>query len=180
MKNVAPEKLLGKVRVLRLSLTAVLLLIAGGAVAQIGYLIADTQGYGRFLGNATGYPDQELRTWQIIALALTALGQTALWAGIAWQGRAVFGALEQGAVERAAQSASGVSKTLWATLVYSLIASTLAVLVVTWHFPEGQRAFAVSLGSAHVTTILAALIASFLSQALVLGAALWRDHQEVI
>ena len=176
----APEKLVRKARFLKICLSLVLGLIAMGAGAQIAYLLSDAQGFGRFLSAATGYPDQDLRLWQVLALALIAMAQTLLWAAVAWRGRAVFRALETAEIERSAHSASALSRLLWVVLIYSILAGTLAVLVITWHFPDGQRAFSVSFGSVHLTTVLAALIASFLSQALVLGAALWRDHQEVI
>jgi len=103
-----------------------------------------------------------------------------IWGSVTWYGRQIFSALLVEDVQAASIASRKTAWLLWAMLIWGIVANTLGPLVATWHLPDGQRALAIGFGSAQISTVLAALLATFTSHAFVLGAALWQDHQRVI
>lgn len=161
-----------------------LLLIFASLIIVIGLLIfwmvGDLQEMGQALASAVGYGSEALRSWQSYTLATLSLVQIGIWMAVVWYGRHIFVALKNGDINEASIAAGRTAKLLWVMLIWSIITHMLGTVVSTWHFPEGQRALGISLGSAQISTLLAALLATFTSHAFVLGAELWQDHQEVI
>ncbi|MEL7184127.1 MAG: hypothetical protein AAFY65_06210 [Pseudomonadota bacterium] len=162
----------------------VLLVIFGGicviAAGLQGLLISDHAALGRALADMAGYDVVAPRLWQSGALVLITLLHLAIWAAIAWRGQGMFDALLDADMAQASDAARRVARLLWAMLIWGILSHMLVSLVATWHFPPGQRALAVGVGSAQISTVMAALLATFTSHAFVLGAALWQDHREVI
>ncbi|MEM6375821.1 MAG: hypothetical protein AAF686_06230 [Pseudomonadota bacterium] len=152
------------------ALTVALLL--GGMIRphDMGTLISDLAGFGS--ETRAGWQDAGLIT--IVALSL------AVWIILIHQARQVFAHLASGTPDAAAQAAKRLSLWLWIMLAWGLASQILTSLLATWGFPEGQRAIAIGLGLPQISTILAALVTSFMAQAFTLGAELWRDHQEVV
>jgi len=108
------------------------------------------------------------------------LAQIGILAGVIRAARAMFKALSASQPASAAHNARIVAAWLWALFLWSVAAGALGSLISTWHYPAGERALAIQFGSAQITTIVAALMASFLARAFALGAELWQDHREII
>ncbi|WP_425090705.1 hypothetical protein [Tropicimonas sp. S265A] len=153
-------------------------LLSGGVVAV--WMIVDTPALGQMLAGNIGYGMAELRDWQSHGLAALVLVQIGIWAAVVWQGRQIFAALGTPDLVAATRAARIAARLLWIMLIWGVLAHALGSVVATWHFPDGQRALAISVGSAEISTIIAALLATFTAHAFVLGAALWQDHREVI
>lgn len=153
---------------------------AGLAVGMLIRLMVDPHSIGETVASNIGYGGSELHLWQSIALVALVLTQLCIWSGVLWRGRQVFEALTNGALQTASHSAKRLARMLWIMLVWSILAHTLGTIIATWEYPEGQRALSVSFGSAQISTLIAALLASFTAHAFVVGAALWQDHNEVI
>lgn len=180
MTHIETTHLLRSARTLGFALSlifAVLLIAAGGLLM---WLVLDLDGTGQTLAANVGYGDTALRGWQSYALGLILLVQIGIWCAVIWRGREIFTALCEENVRMASISAAQTAQVLWVMLVWGIVAHTLGVLVTTWHFPEGERAVSIAIGSAQISTVFAALLATFTSKAFVLGAELWQDHREVI
>jgi hypothetical protein len=152
--------------------------VAGGVVAA--WTVLDPQAFGQTLAGNVGYAVDPLRDWQSYALAGLVLAQIGIWGAVVWQGRQMFAALRTSDFMSATRAARMAARLLWIMLVWGITAHAFGTVIATWHFPEGQRALGISVGSAEISTILAALLATFTAHAFVLGAALWQDHREVI
>ena len=149
-----------------------------GAVL-IGLLLAPVW-TGATLSEAVGYPLPASRFWQSAALTLIVVGMLVTYALVFFSAATVCSALADGDVEHAALGARSLSNWLWTLLALSILANTAAILVATAHAEPGQRVLSITFGSEQITVAIAALIAAFLARAFVLGAALWRDHREII
>lgn len=167
-------------RMLSGCLWVLFLFLGAVSVALIGWIVLEPQKFGDWVGQAAGYGVVILRPWQTITLGVIIVMPLVLWCRASWLARMIFNGLAQIDFEEAAKIARRLARCLWIIGGIGMIAHTLAVLVITWHFPEGERALSISLGTGQLSTLLAALFAGFLAQALSLGSALWRDHQEVI
>lgn len=180
MIQIETQPILRSARVMRLALV----LIFAGLVVTAGvmgiWLVTDLDRMGLSLAELTGHGSAALLPWQSVALGAILLAHIGIWAAVVWRGQKIFAALLIEDVQAAGLAAAQTAQLLWVMLIWGIVANTLAALVATWQFPEGQRVFAIGLGSAEVSTILAALLATFTSRAFVLGAALWQDHKEVI
>ncbi|MEM9715705.1 MAG: hypothetical protein AAF826_04230 [Pseudomonadota bacterium] len=178
--NIETWPVMRRAKVLERILTGLMIFIGIGATTLIGSLVFDVDGLTVFYTETLGYAGASLLEWQLISLTCVALVHLGILIAAAWHARNVFGFLARADLEQSARSSGKVATMLWAVLVYSIFAHTLGVLIVTWEFPEGQRALSLTLGSLHISALIAALIASLFAQALSLGAELWRDHNEVI
>ncbi|MCP4824501.1 MAG: hypothetical protein GY892_10365 [Shimia sp.] len=161
-------------------LLLILVALVGAAAAVIIWLFVDVQQLGYMLAAGVGYESDALKTWQAFALSLILLVQIGIWFAVVSQGRNIFTALTRVALSDASTAAGKVARLLWAMLAWGIAGHTIATVVATWHFPEGTKALEVSLGSTEISIAIAALLATFMSRAFVLGAALWQDHQKVI
>lgn len=162
----------------------ILLLIFGGMMIGGAFLLVwlalDLPQAGMMLMTLAGFEETVPRHWQSLALGAIVLLHVAIWCGVLWRGQQVFAALLATDVTQASVAARQMAVLLWAMLIWGVLTNTLVPLVATWHFPPGQRMLAFGLGSAQISTVLAAVLATFTSHAFVLGAALWQDHKEVI
>ncbi|MGJ8624117.1 MAG: hypothetical protein ACSHW1_15265 [Yoonia sp.] len=172
--------LLRSARLMRHALLLILATLIAAAAILVVRLITDLPQTGSSLATVAGYGSEGLRTWQSAALGAILLLHMAIWGGVAWCGRQIFSALLVEDVQAASIAARKTASLLWIMLIWGIATNTLGPIVATWHFIEGQRVLAVGFGSAQVSTMLAALLATFISHAFVLGAALWQDHQRVI
>ncbi|WP_208353455.1 hypothetical protein [Pseudaestuariivita rosea] len=163
-------------------LFAALCVLGASAAGLIAMLILDTEGTGRFLIIAAGYEQVIPRPWQSGALTGIVLSQIAVWALVVTCARMIFTALTEADVHRAGRAATLTARWLWLwlMLVWGILAFALATAVASWHFPPGERSIAINVGTPQISTAFAALLATFISRAFVLGAELWQDHQEVI
>jgi magnesium-transporting ATPase (P-type) len=161
-------------------LLLILVALTGAAAAVVIWLFVDAQQIGHMLAAGVGYESDVLKTWQAFALTLILLVQIGIWIAVVSQGRQIFTALTRVALNDASVVAGKAARLLWAMLAWGIAGHTIATVVATWHFPEGMKALEVSVGSTEISIAIAALLASFMSRAFVLGAALWQDHQEVI
>ncbi|SFG36088.1 hypothetical protein SAMN05443635_11468 [Roseobacter denitrificans OCh 114] len=150
--------------------------LAGGVVVAT---LVGTAATGAWLASLTGHAI-EPQPWQSFALAAVACFGLGLYAATFSAARAVSRILARAELAAAGQAARTLSRWVWAVLVWSIIAHTLAVLIATAHAGPGQRALSIAIGSPQVSLALAALMAAFLAQALTLVAALWEDHKEIV
>ncbi|MEM6577014.1 MAG: hypothetical protein AAF678_00860 [Pseudomonadota bacterium] len=157
---------------LTLFVILIVAILLGGLIRphDLGALISEIAGFDG--ANRAGWQDAGLIV--IVALSL------AVWTTLLHHARQVFAHLAIGAPEAAARAARRLSVWLWIMLAWGLVSQILTSLLATWGFPEGQRAIAIGLGLPQISTVLAALVTSFMAQAFTLGAELWRDHQEVV
>jgi len=162
------------------ALTVALWALAALASALLVWLLADAGSAGRNLADAAGFSVEIPRLWQSLALGAVVLAQIGILAGVIRAARAMFKALSASQPASAAHNARIVAAWLWALFLWSVAAGALGSLISTWHYPAGERALAIQFGSAQITTIVAALMASFLARAFALGAELWQDHREII
>lgn len=180
MTNVDPDPLFRSAKLLSYLLSFMLAVIVSVVATGLFVLLIDAPGLGAYLASLIGYSDVSLRPWQVLVLSALVLIQLSIWTAILYNGRRVFGSLQVADVITAAYHARVAARLLWLMLFWGILAHTLSVLAITWHFPVGQRALGISFGTSEVSTAFAALLASFTSQAFVMGAALWQDHREVI
>lgn len=162
------------------TLLVILVVLVAAVAVVIIWLAVDPQLVGRTLSAGVGYESDALRSWQNLALTLILLIQIGIWIAVVYRGRQIFIALTKLIPDDASIAAGKTARLLWILLVWGIVGHMVATVVATWHFPAGTRALGVTLGSAEISTTLAALLATFSSRAFVLGAALWQDHQEVI
>ena len=146
----------------------------------VGKILMDPQQLQAIFASQYGYTGVELRGWQLLALGGLAFVTYACWGAVFWLGRRVFKHLGAVEIMQSAAVAKRISWLLWGIVILSILGHTLGVLILTAHFPPGARALSISLEMGQLSTVLAALFASFIAQALVLGAELWQDHKEVI
>ncbi|WP_224826123.1 hypothetical protein [Cognatishimia sp. MH4019] len=161
-------------------MTGAVALLWGAALAlAIGALITPAS-LGEALATVSGFQVNILSGWQIAVLVCIAAVHLGVWIVLLMMARRMFENLAQGAPEPAGSVAGRLSYWLWAMLGWGLISQMLVSLVVTWGFPEGERAISLGVGTSHILMALAALLASFMARAFALGAELWRDTQEVV
>lgn len=156
-----------------------LTLLVAIAVLAI-WMVLDISEVAGALAMSVGYGGAELLPSQGYALGGLVMVQLVIWVAVILRGKEIFAGLGAGDIYAAGFAARQTARLLWLMLAWGIVAHMLATLVATWHFPEGQRAIGLTLSSAQISTILAALLATFTSHAFVLGAALWQDHKEVI
>ncbi|WP_299871476.1 hypothetical protein [uncultured Sulfitobacter sp.] len=174
------QSFLRSAEILRNALTAVLaLLILMGAVVVVWTLV-ETGAAGRWLAAQVGQDGDDASGMQAFGLTALTLTQIGIWYAVVWQTRRIFTALLIADASAAGAAARRTAQLLWVVVIWGVLAAALGTVVASWHYPEGERTLAVSIGPGQITTIFAALLASFTSHAFVLGAALWRDHREVI
>lgn len=135
---------------------------------------------GSALSRAAGVPLAAPRPWQSSALLAITLLILAIYAAIFHRAAMLCRMLVQGDPARAAIAAGRLSNWLWALFGMSLMSNTAAVLVATAHAGPGGHVLSIAFGSPQIAIAIAALIAAFLAQAFMLGAALWQDHQEIV
>lgn len=180
MMDVETKSLLRSAKLVSQVLLWICVFLVAVALGLLIWLIMDLPQTGQSLAASVGYGDDALKDWQAYALGTIVMVQIGIWGAVVWQGRQIFIALTAGAVQTASRAARKSARLLWIMLIWGIAAHALGTVIATWHFPEGQRALGVTLGSAEISTLFAALLATFTSHAFVLGAALWEDHQEVI
>jgi flagellar basal body-associated protein FliL len=180
MIKVETKHILRSATFLERALLLILLALLTAAVILIAWLGTDLQQAGKWFASSLGYEGAAQQAWQSSALGAVALTQITIWGIVVWYGKQIFTAIKAEDMQTASTSAGTVARLLWIMLIWGIVAQTLGTLIATWHFPEGQRALSISFGSPQISTVIAALLATFTSQAFVLGAALWQDHQEVI
>jgi len=142
--------------------------------------VIDVVGFGSKLALFGDYPEADLRTWQSWALVLLVCIHLCLWIKLLRTAGTLFRQIAQETPAFASRSAQIMAHVLWGLLVWGLLSQILASLAVTWHFPQGQRSIGIGFGTPQLTVIFAALIAGFMAKAFALGAALWKDHKEVV
>lgn len=160
-------------------LGAVQIAVAIGGAALLAAAIA-SRALTAWLSEAAGYDASGAASWQGLALAALAAGQLGLWFAALGAMRTVFRALDRLDPAGASRAAGRAARWLWALVGYGILAHAAGSVLASWHYPPGERVLSLSIGSAQVTTALAALLAAFLARAFVLGAALWDDHRAVI
>ena len=165
---------------LGLVLLLVLVTLLAAVVALVIWLFVDLPQVGQTLAAGVGYASDTLKSWQSFGLAMILLVQISIWIAVIYRGRQIFTALTEVALNDASTAAGQTARLLWILLVWGIVGHMLATVVATWHFPEGTRALGVDVGSTEISTLIAALLATFTSRAFVLGAALWQDHQGVV
>jgi uncharacterized membrane protein HdeD (DUF308 family) len=142
-------------------------------------IFAETEATGTWLASLTGYAIQP-RTWQSFALAGVVCFGLGLYVATFAAAKTVTSVLLHGELATASGAARRLSQWLWALLIWSVAAHTLAVLILTAHAGPDQRALSFAIGSPQISLAVAALTAAFLAQVLALVAALWEDHQEIV
>ena len=180
MNELDTRPVLRSSRTLALALTALLIGLCALVLVLIGVLVSDAGAVGRFLSRELGHGLEAPRLWQSLALGGVVLANGLLWIAAVWHGRQVFRALSRQDLDGAGLAARRTARALWVLLALMVLAPTIGTLVATWHNPPGQRALAISFDGAQISTLLAALLATFLSHGLAFGAELWRDHRQVI
>ncbi|GFE63744.1 hypothetical protein [Litoreibacter roseus] len=180
MISLEAKPLLRSACLMRRALLLILGILIATALGTLGWIAVDLDRAGLSLAELTGYGSAALRVWQSVALGAILLGHIVIWIAVVWRGQQIFAALLREDVEAASMAAAQAARLLWIMLIWGVLANTLAALVATWHFPDGQRALVISFGSAQISTVLAAVLATFTSRAFVFGAALWQDHKAVI
>ncbi len=180
MINVETKPVLRSAKLLEQALFLILMTLMVAAAVLVVWMILDVVEVGQTIATSVGYAGALLSSAQGYALGGIMLVQIFVWIAVILRGKEIFAALGANDAQSASIAASQTARLLWIMLAWGIVAQTLAVLVATWNFPEGQRALSISLGSAQISTIFAALLATFTSHAFVLGAALWQDHTEVI
>ncbi|MEO0385845.1 MAG: hypothetical protein AAF234_20105 [Pseudomonadota bacterium] len=180
MINIETKPVLQSAKLLEHALFLILLTLMVATAVLVIWTILDVREVGQMIATSVGYASATLSSSQGYALSGIALTQIFVWIAVILRGKEIFAALGAGDAGSASIASSQTARLLWIMLIWGIIAQSLATLVTTWNFPEGERAISISLGSAQISTIFAALLATFTSHAFVLGAALWQDHTEVI
>lgn len=135
---------------------------------------------GAVLSELAGYPLDQPEGWQSLALVAIMLVSLGAYAAVFLAAARVSGWLLTGDAERAGATARTLSHWLWAMLIWSVASQTLATLVATAENAPGERVLSFTLNASQAPIAIAAVVAAFLARALALGAALWRDHREII
>ncbi len=166
---------------LRLAMTAVLLLtIAAAGAAALSGAEPDHAEMVRAVTGRADWDGPPLLVGQQIVLAGIGFVHLGVWLALLLIARAMFGRFAGGDLGGAAARARTLAHVLWGLFAWTIVAGTLASVVLTWHLPEGERALSPSLGSTQVSLALAALVAGFVARAFALSADLWQDHREVV
>ncbi|MGR3467068.1 MAG: hypothetical protein ACU0CI_04255 [Shimia sp.] len=161
-------------------MTALLLLPVAGALATLFLSVTAPVDLGIWLAAAAGFPTAPLGGWQAAGLIALLLSHLALWFALLLTAREMFAQIGAGDIDAAGSFARRLALLLWVLLAWGILSHAAGSVLATIALPEGERLLQVSLGTAQISVALAALIASFLAHAFSLGAALWRDHREVI
>ena len=162
-------------------MTCAAIALAVAALALVACVVAAPGATGAWLAAAAGYPATAgPGLWQTVVLSALVLIYVAIWGRVFITARLVFQNLSRGLPAQAGDAARSLSRWLWLVLAWGILSQTLGSVAATWHFAEGERTLAISLGMTQVSIALAALIAGFMAHAFALGAELWRDHQEVV
>lgn len=140
----------------------------------------DPVSFGEQLAQLGGYGDASLRAWQGWAIIGILSGHFCLWIALFRSAGTLFRQIAQETPAFASRSARIIARLLWGLLIWGLLSQILASLVITWHFPPGQRSIGIGFGTPQLTVVFAALIAGFMARAFSLGAELWQDHKEVV
>ena len=166
--------------ILRNALTAVLALLIVMAGVVVVWTLLETGGAGAWLAAQVGQDGTGASGMQAFGLTLLTLSQIAIWYAVVWQTRRIFTALLITDATAASAAARRTAQLLWVMVIWGVLATSLGTVIASWHYPEGERTLALSIGPGQITTIIAALLASFTAHAFTLGAALWQDHRQVI
>ena len=180
MTEIQTTPVLRSAKVLEHALSLIFSGLLIGCAVMLLWMVFDLSEVGETIAQSVGYPSGTLSHQQSFALCGLVLVQLVIWMTVVWQGREIFAALGLGDVRSASIAASQTARVLWIMLFWGIVAHALGTVIATCNFPEGQRSLSISIGSAEISTVFAALLASFTSHAFVLGAALWQDHVEVI
>lgn len=135
---------------------------------------------GALLSELAGHPTPNPTGGQSLALVLIMLISLGAYAAVFRAAARVSARLLYGDAEAAGVAAQSLSRWLWVMLFWSIGSRTLATLVATATNPPGERVLSIALGAEQAPIAIAAVVATFLARVLVLGAALWRDHREII
>lgn len=166
--------------ILRHMLSGALFLLAIVALVLVVWVILDTQASGAWLAQQVHQEGTGISDLQTAGLTVILLGHVGIWAAVVWQARLIFTALLMTDATEASAAARRTAWLLWAMVIWGIASYALGTVIASWHQPVGERTLAVSIGTAQISAIFAALLASFSSHAFGLGAALWQDHREVI
>lgn len=180
MTKVETRPFLRSADVLQYVLSFLLVALIAAALAVVMWMILDPRSLGAWLIQDSGYPELTLSVAQSVGLGAILLSQIGIWGAVIMQGRRMFIALLHADAVGASDAARRAAWLLWLMLGWGVLAGSLASVITSWNFPPGERTLSIAFGTAELSTLLAALLASFTSHAFVLGAALWQDHREVI
>ncbi|MFO6463862.1 hypothetical protein ACK8OR_05690 [Jannaschia sp. KMU-145] len=167
-------------RMLTRVLTGVQALLVAGIFVLLAGAVNTPMPMGGWLAGLAGADPHGMALWQAVVLALVAAGQLGLWMGAAGAMRQTFAALGWLDPAGASLAAGRTARWLWTVLIVGVLTHMAATGVATWHYPDGERMLGISLGSAQVSTALAALLAAFMARAFSLGAELWHDTRGMI
>ena len=180
MNTLETRPLLRSARALHIFLCALTLLATGATLGFAAWVLLDLPRAGMVLAETVGFAEGGTRAWQGVALGALALVYLGLLTVLIYRGQQIFKSLLREDVLGASTAARQAARLLWILLVWGVAARMAGSVVATWHYPVGERSLSLSLGSTEVSTLFAALLASFIAHAFGLGAALWDDHKEVI
>lgn len=180
MTNMETRPFLRSAYVLQHVLSFLLVALIVAALAVVMWVILDPRSLGGWLTQNSGYAELSLTVAQSVGLGAILISQIGIWSAVVMQGRRMFAALLDTDATDASDAARQAAWLLWLMLGWGILAGSLASVITSWNFPPGERTLSIAFGTAELSTLLAALLASFTSHAFVLGAELWRDHREVI
>jgi|GEM_PF-6058029 len=148
----------------------------------ISWVIWDLPSLGHFILDQSNYPAFPLYSWQIILLALFAVGQLFLMMMAFSNLQKVFASFRENqmSARKTIKPAKMASRWIWAALVWSVVIQVPASIVASYYAEPGKRMIAIELSSAHLYTLLAAVLTAFMAHAMKLGIELWQDHKEIV
>lgn len=133
-----------------------------------------------FLVDESTYGEITLTNWQLGGLLIITLSQLLLWILALESTRSSFLAIVVDQTTTGLRSIARAANYVWIGLIWSIVAQMPFSVITTWGFPEGERLLTIGLGWTQISMLLVALLISFYSRLLVLGAALWQDYKEIV
>lgn len=180
MENPTEQAIQRSARWMSVVLTLAFLGVVILAVCAIAMRIVAPHGFGQFLTFDVNVGQVPLNGAQMTGLLALCLVGLLGWGLVLWWARSIFAQFALGVPGPAVQLAQRIAIALWLILLWQIAAPALGSIIATWHFPEGQRAIAISLGLGHAGTLLSALVASSMAKALSFGIELWHDNKEIV
>ena len=147
MNEINVSGLLKRTQFMQNCVTVFLVLIVVAAMMGAVFGIRDATAFSGFLTEQYGYQDVSLRLWQMIGLSVLAGLSVALWLTVFWLARRVFAFLGNAEILPAAGIAKSISWLLWGIVVLSLLGHSISILIITAHFPSGEKVLSISVGS---------------------------------
>ena len=177
---VDPTKAMRSARRLAQILTVGSAILAIGAIVSFLLGLQDLGETGAALAAKAGFEGAPIVLGQTLLLMLIAAIHVGVWIALLMVARHLFLQISDGNPKGASVNARRVAYLLWGMFVWGLLSQAFVSVTATWGYPEGERTLSIAFGSAQISIAFAAVVASFLAHAFVLGAELWEDHQEVI